>query len=485
MRLPRGLPGSGGGQLSTGLPGTSDAATAAAIAAVAVISGALAVRSMQAATSLALLVMLLAIHGQSRRAGLVGLWTIWLLAPGLRRVLALAEGTPGADPLALLPFVATGVLAVIELRRSTMTRSARITVQVAAAGFLIGAPMGLFGDPQAFGFAMVAYLAGLSAFVLGWGDGREGGLTLVRVLVVALPPLAVYGILQYFFPLPAWDSSWLDTVNLGSIGAPESDHIRVFSTLNSPGTFSLVLAIGILLGLGARRPASAIVPTTAILVLALALTFVRSAWLALTLGLIVFVAASRGRTAGKVVGVIAVCLVALTVVGGSNSTTKAFTQRVTSLGELNEDVSAQDRLRSSRELLPTAIGQPVGAGVGKAGLAVRLGDSESNDFIETIDNGYLAILYQVGLVGFLLIVTAMGRSVFAATRALRTPGSRVPRGAIAAVLASLVALLVAHAANDMLYGITGVIFWYLAGVAHANEPRGEPGTRKGVRRTPE
>ena len=436
MRLPRGLPGSGGGQLSTGLPGTSDAATAAAIAAVAVISGALAVRSMQAATSLALLVMLLRSTGSRRRAGLVGLWTIWLLAPGLRRVLALAEGTPGADPLALLPFVATGVLALIELRRSTMTRSARITVQVAAAGFLIGAPMGLFGDPQAFGFAMVAYLAGLSAFVLGWGDGREGGLTLVRVLVVALPPLAVYGILQYFFPLPAWDSSWLDTVNLGSIGAPEADHIRVFSTLNSPGTFGLVLAIGILLGLGARRPASAIVPTTAILVLALALTFVRSAWLSLALGLIVFVAASRGRTAGKVVGVIAVCLVALTVVGGSNPTTKAFTQRVTSLGELNEDVSAQDRLRSSSRTAADRDRAAAGRGRRQGGACGAPGGQRKQRLRSkpsTTDTWQFST--RSAWSGFLLIVTAMGRSVFAATRALRTPGSRIPRGAIAAVLA--------------------------------------------------
>ena len=467
MRAPRGLPGGGGGELPARLR-ASDATTAAAVAAIAVVGGALAVRSVQAAAALALLVALLGIHGQSRRAGLVGLWTLWLLAPWLRRVLALVEGTPGADPLALLPFVATGILALIELRRSTMTRPARLTLTIAAAGFLIGAPMGLFADPQAFSFTLVAYFAGLSALVLGWGDGREGSLSLVRVLVVTLPPLAAYGILQYLFPLPAWDSTWLETVNLGSIGAPEEGHIRVFSTLNSPGTFSLVLAIGILLGFGVPRPASAAVPTTALLVLALALTFVRSAWLTLALGVVVFAAAARGRAAGNVVGVIAVCLVALIVAGGSNPTTKAFTQRLTSLGELSKDVSAQARLQSSNELLPTAVGQPLGAGVGQAGLAVRLGGSD-NESIETVDNGYLAILYQVGLVALLLITAAMARSVIAAIRALRGGDGTISRGAMAAVLASLVALLLAHAAHDMLYGITGAFFWYLAGVAFAAE----------------
>lgn len=468
MRLPRRLPAPAGLALSRSR--LEDAAIAAGIAAIAVLGGAFAVRSLQAAAALALLVLLLAVYSHSRRFGLIGLWSVWLLSPLLRRVLALAGDTPLADPLALLPFVATGMLAVLELRRSTLSREARTTLGLATLGFLIGAPMGMLADPLAFGFGITAYLAAVSAFALGWGDGREGGrLTLVEVLAYGLPLLAVYGILQYFLPLTDWDSTWVESVDLGSIGSPQEGHVRIFSTLNSPGTFGLVLAVGIVLGFGLRRRGAVGLLSTITLIVALALTFVRSAWLALTLGALVFAAAARGRGAGRLVGIIAICLVGLIVVGGSNPTTRAFTQRVTSLGDLEKDESAQARFAFTSQLLPTAVGQPLGAGVGQAGLSVRLDEGSSEgESLMTTDNGYLALLYQVGLLGFLLVALAMAMSVRAAIRALADSAAGSARRQMnAAILAGLVTLLVAQAAGDMLYGISGAIFWYLAGAAFA------------------
>jgi hypothetical protein len=171
MQLPEGLRASGRGGIAVELPRNGGLAAAALAAALAMLGGVLAVRSPQAAVALILLVLLVAVYARSRRAGLVCLWTLWLLTPALRRLLALAEGTPGADPLSLLPFLATGVLALLELRRSSMTKEARLTLAIGALGFLVGVPMGLQADPLAFGFGLVSYLAGLSAFALGWGDG--------------------------------------------------------------------------------------------------------------------------------------------------------------------------------------------------------------------------------------------------------------------------------------------------------------------------
>jgi putative inorganic carbon (hco3(-)) transporter len=460
-----------GGGVAVARPQVGDAATVAGVIAIAVLAGAIAVRSVQAAAALALLVLLVAVYVQSRRIGLIALWSVWLISPALRRILALSGETQLADPLALLPFVATGALALIELRRSTLSPAARTTLGLATLGFLIGAPAGMLADPLAFGFGLTAYLAAVSAFALGWGDGREGGeLTLVRSLAYLLPPLAIYGILQYFLPLTAWDSSWIASVDLGSIGSPQEGHIRIFSTLNSPGTFGLVLAVGVVLGFAVRRRPGIGFLSTAILLVALALTFVRSAWLALVLGALVFAASVRGRSAGRLVGIIAICLIGLIVVGGSNPTTRAFTQRVTSLGDLSKDESAQERLAFTSQLLPTAVGQPLGAGVGQAGLSVRLEEGGESESLTTTDNGYLALLYQVGPLGFLLVVLAMGMSVRAAIRAL-SRAKDDERQRAGAVLAALVTLLVAQAAGDMLYGISGAIFWYLAGVSFAAQRR--------------
>ena len=39
-------------------------------------------------------------------------------------------------------------------------------------------------------------------------------------------------------------------MKFASIGSPQEGHIRIFSALNSPGTFGLVLAVALMLALG-------------------------------------------------------------------------------------------------------------------------------------------------------------------------------------------------------------------------------------------
>ncbi|HEX8689132.1 MAG TPA: O-antigen ligase family protein [Solirubrobacterales bacterium] len=442
---------------------------AVAIAAgLALLVGAIAVRSPQAAMTLALLLLLPAIRAQSRSAGLMTLWAYWLLIPMVRRMLDLSAATPGADPLSLLPFLGTGVLAVMELRENRLDRRARWILASASAGFLIGVPMGLVADPAAVSFAAVAYLASVSAFVLGWGDAMrpQAGSSLYRALAVALIPLSLYAIAQYFFPLTSWDALWVENGELGSIGAPQEDKIRVFSTLNSPFTFAIVLAAGIMLGLGiARRLGSAILLTLPLL-LALALTYVRSAWLALVIGVLVFAFAARGRAAGRIVALVAVGLIGLVVVGGSNPTTQAFTERVTSLGSPEEDVSARERLETTKRLLPASVRQPLGEGLGQAGLAVRLEESSEEEQLVDVDDGYLSLLYQSGPFGLLLVLGAIFSSVAAAVRVLGRADLE-QRLVPAALLATLTMLLVALASADVFFGLPGAIFWYLCGLAVA------------------
>ena len=438
-------------------------------AGLALAVGALAVRSPQAGLTLALLVLLPAVRTQSRSAGLLTLWGYWLLTPMLRRLLDLMSETAGADPLSLLPFLGTAVLAVMELRENRLDRRARLILTAAGAGFLLGVPMGLVADPTAVSFAALAYLAALSAFVIGWGDALRpaDGSTLYRALAFALLPLSLYAIIQYFFPLASWDAHWVEAGELGSIGAPQEDKIRVFAALNSPFTFAITLATGIMLSLGVARKASTGVLLTLPLLLALALTYVRSAWLALVLGILVFAFAARGRAGGRIVAVMAICLAGLVVVGGSTPTTQAFTERVTSLGSPEEDVSARERIEITQQLVPASIQQPLGEGLGQAGLAVRL--EESNDETEqlvSVDDGYLSLLYQSGPFGFLLVLLAIVYSVGAAIRVLgRTDLEQ--RLAASALMATLTMLLVALASADVFFGLPGAIFWYLCGFAVA------------------
>ena len=138
----------------------------------ALVVGVLAVRSTQVAVAVTSLVLLLAVRAQSRSAGLALMWSYWLLAPFLRRVLDLTVGPASPDPLSLLPFLATGLLAFIELRENRLDRRARTVLALAAAGFLLGAPLGLIADPTAASFAVLASAPAFRRSCLAGETGR-------------------------------------------------------------------------------------------------------------------------------------------------------------------------------------------------------------------------------------------------------------------------------------------------------------------------
>jgi O-antigen ligase len=77
------------------------------------------------------------------------------------------------------------------------------------------------------------------------------------------------------------------------------------------------------------------------------------------------------------------------------------------------------------------------------------------------DNGYLAILYQVGPLGFLMVV---GSLVGVAVWSLTGPLASRWRGARLTALVGLGTLLFLELGADVLYGVTAPMAWYFAGV---------------------
>src|SRR5207248_1208761 len=109
--------------------------------------------------------------------------------------------------------------------------------------------------------------------------------------------------------LPQWERAWLDSVDFNSIGADSSGHVRLFGTVNAPGTLSALLGLSLLTYLSFKprtaRMRNLALASALVLAVAMDLTFVRSAWLALVLGALVHVVASRGRSARLVFSVAA------------------------------------------------------------------------------------------------------------------------------------------------------------------------------------
>ena len=102
---------------------------------------------------------------------------------------------------------------------------------------------------------------------------------------------------------------------------------------------------------------------------------------------------------------------------------------------------------------------PLGHGLGSAGEATKL---KGESLLRAPDNGYLALMYQVGPVGFLLVVAALGYVLRGRLERARAP-ARPGQDLRLVLFAMFVYLLVTLAAGDEFYGSHGVIFWFIAG----------------------
>ena len=427
--------------------------------------------SIQSACAFALVVTIVALYQHDERWGLTGLLTLWLMAPFVRRILALMSGPIENDPLSLAPFLATGALAGLALVKVHVPTKIRVVLLLAAGGFALGLPIGFFHGPRSALYAFIAYTAAVSAGVLGYREAVSStDSVLRRVLVIGMPLIAAYAIAQRYLPMSPWDQKWLDVTDFSSIGTGRDDHsVRVFGSLNSPGTLGTLLSLALLCYLGKFQHRVLAILGATLITVALSLTYVRAAWWALILAALAHVFASRGDSARLVLGATAVVVAASFALSPVSGAARDVVNRFESITKLGGDRSATDRSTSFSQLAPEAAGTPQGHGLGTAGESTKLtGASE----LRTPDNGYLSLMYQVGPLGFLLVVAALATVLNAAWKVARARG---PGYEICLLwFAMLVFILLLLPSGDAFYGLSGVILWYIGGQALAHEFRLRP-----------
>lgn len=435
--------------------------------------------SVQAACACVLVLLVVALHSYDRRLGVGAMLMLWLLAPGIRRALGLLTGYVENDPLSLAPFVATAAIAGLELVRMRVPTSFSRILILAGIGFLVGLPLGLVAGPQAAVYAFCAYLAGLSAALLGFNE-RPGALsasTLRGILLYVVPVLAAYAVLQRILPLSPWDQAWVDAADFNSLGAPAEGEVRVFASLNSPGAFASLLALSLLcfLTVKPRHPSLALAGAGLVTV-ALSLTYVRSAWVALMIAAVAHVVASRGQSARLVFGTAAIVALVSLALAPVLPAAQDVVDRFDSIGNLGNDRSVTERSGTLSQTLPEAATAPLGHGLGTAGEQSKLATDPG---LRTPDNGYLALMYQVGPIGFALVIAALvliGLAAWAGARS-RAPGQELRL----LLFAMFVYTVVQLASGDQFYGVAAIVFWFAGGQVLAYryrragaEPRAAP-----------
>ncbi len=312
--------------------------------------------------------------------------------------------------------------------------------------------------PRSGAYTFAAYLGGLSGAILGFNETSSlRNSTLRWILLVGLVPLAIYGILQRVLPLPFWDQSWLDSIDFNSIGTGDGVHVRVFASLNAPGTLGPLLGWGLLCYLTGTRNRLLVITGATVLALALALTYVRAAWLALAVAALAYVIGSRGRALRLVLGSFAVIAATTVALSPVSVAARNVLTRATTFTALGGDASYTARASTIAQTLPPALAAPLGHGLGSAGEQSRLDNPTA---LQTPDDGYLALVYQVGPVGFILVVLAIASVTASAWRLAR---AGIAGDLSVLLFAMIVFTLVLLTSGDAFYGVTGVLFWFICG----------------------
>lgn len=362
-----------------------------------------------------LLSKLWAITGSATVAKDLGAWkevlALGVVVAGARHWLRVRPRADAFDKLALA-FVVISLLYVVLQPELVPGASASFTIRV-------------FGFRETAGFVLLALGARHAPFPPRFSRILGGAVILTAVL------LALIGIYEEVSP-DAWnrfvvatmeytryqvsvlgttpDNMW-NVLTYTQIGGTQV--VRIGSALLSPGTLGFVLlfafAVGLERTLEGARAATALVPTT-LIVVALLLTETRSAIIgALVVAALAFRPSAGRRRSSRIQAAIVLAIVALVAIPAAASS--GFLSRFALLTN-SGDTSTQGHERGFFDGVDTVASNPLGLGIGTgAGTGQRF-DVEGTTIPE---NNYLEVGDELGVAG-MLVFAALTVSLFLALR---------------------------------------------------------------------
>jgi hypothetical protein len=215
----------------------------------------------------------------------------------------------------------------------------------------------------------------------------------------------------------SWDSLWMQgaaELGMDSIGVPEPFSLRVFSTMNSPGSFGAILLAAILVAL--KRPLPVAIPAVSCMLLGLGLCQYRTIWAATALGILMLAVMRPRAFSPRNLLAAGVMLLALSATALLPEVRDTIARRIDSVNELKADRSGEERLNQYRDLLGDD-GLIAGQGLGLAGSMRRLDGLPR----AISDSGLIDIWRALGVLvgsGFLgALIVLCGRALAPAAQA--------------------------------------------------------------------
>lgn len=394
------------------------------------------------------------------------LWT-WVLTPLVRRLIDYRFGFVDQNLVLLTPFLTSSLSALSLIAAKTKARTNLgpywLAIGAIGYGFLTGMIRSIFHAADSVSISEVTYglfnwlgplLFGMR-LVIEWPSYRAHRAAIRKTFVWATLVAGIYGIVQYFAP-PAWDRYWLESLPVGldlsTFGRPEPTQIRVWSTLNAPGPFADFMLAGLLYTFTVRTWLR--VPALGSGFAAFLLSLVRTSWVQMPISAWVALRSMGKKTSVLIFLLAPVCLVTGAIVLFPDSeAVQAVTERISTIGDLHHDFSAQERTSMYLEMAQEVLSRPGGIGL-------------TNHYIfhnTVIDSGWINMLLSLGFAGTMLYLAAVGmlaRRLFAGA-ITSDPMVAVSKGILIGSLPQLVG-------SEIFTGLNAVIVWTAAGLIGAH-----------------
>lgn len=392
--------------------------------------------------------------------------TIWLFCatPLVRRLVDEQAGWDASNPVLLAPYLACS-FAVFSLgsflfRRRTATLGPfLLVIGCITYGLLVAIAEGrvFSGIVDAMKWSAGPLMA---VYVLA-NNARAELLhrAATLALTIAAPMMAAYGIAQYLSPAK-WDADWMvnvQSLGLDSIGVPEPFSLRVFGSMNSPGSLATMLMAGVLVTL--QRRFIYALPALALMVLGLLLTQYRAVWAGTLIGVAYLAYAGTARLRFQVLAATAISIFVISSSALVPQVRTAISQRIDSIGNLRADESGASRMHQYDEFLSDDSGSMItGAGLAIDGASRRL-DGKS---AAVIDSGIIEIFTALGIgVGTLLIIGLIGAIAMTFSRFAQATSDMILYRAIA------LSLFCQLPFGNVFVGEAGFCGWLFLGLAAA------------------
>ena len=383
----------------------------------------------------------------------VGLvWWIWFITPFVRRIIDYKLGYYTLDPVSMLtPFLVVLITVITFFRygRRLLNRTYLPFLLVIAA-LVYAVFVGLARGVAPFTLVvqllewMTPVLFGFHLAVL-WHEYPRNRAVVRRTFMWGVVVMGAYGILQYFV-VPPWDAMWMVGSKMTSIGHPEPFEIRVFSTLNAPGPFAMVMMAGLILLFEGRGIAARF--ATVFGYGGYLLAVVRGSWIGWVIALLYLIWRIQGVLKMRLIAILGVGVVLLVPLLTLAPVAERLAERADTLTEIEEDGSFKARSRLYARVGELVLANPVGRGLGKY----------------TFDSGFITLFYVLGWPGTLLYLSGV---ILLLRDAFRCTVANTDQFTVMVVSVVVAYFLLLVAANQFT-GVKGCVVWGFLGMTVAS-----------------